>query len=102
MFFICVNVSSLSFFFPFCSFNAFLFSLSDEGITMATFVKLKEGHLKDLGFRMGDRVLLIEWIASNSSSGTDMSATELSTPVSMPVPSTSSAASSVNQPAVSF
>jgi len=69
---------------------------------MATFVILKEGHLKDLGFRMGDRVLLMEWIASNSSSGTDMSATQLSTPVSMPVPSTSSAASSVNQPAVSF
>jgi len=70
---------------------------------MATFVKLKEAHSKDLGFRMGDRVLLIEWIASNSSSGTDMPATQqLSTPVSMPAPSTSSAASSVNQPAVSF
>jgi len=37
---------------------------------MTTFPKLNEQHLKDLGFRMGDRVLLMEWIAGIRSGNT--------------------------------
>ena len=33
-----------------------------EGLTLMVFMKLSEQHLKELGFKMGDRVLLLEWL----------------------------------------
>jgi hypothetical protein len=35
---------------------------ADECLMMSSFLKLNESHLKELGFRMGDRVVLMEWI----------------------------------------
>jgi len=36
----------------------------DEGLSMANFVKLSEYHLKQLGFRMGERVILVDWTST--------------------------------------
>ena len=43
----------------FCDLN-----LSDENITLENFVLLTEGDLRELGFKMGARKLLLQWIAS--------------------------------------
>jgi hypothetical protein len=33
-----------------------------ECLIMSRFLKLNESHLEELGFRMGDSVILMEWI----------------------------------------
>jgi len=69
---------------------------------MTTFPKLTEQHLKDLGFRMGDRVLLMEWSEGIRSGNTDTQQQSATVPPT--VFSTSGATTSavvMNQSAVS-
>jgi len=75
------------------------FSLTDEGLTRDSFLLLNEEDLKELGFKMGARNILLRWIernkvVENSAFPTLLTPSTSATAMSTATPSTSGHASS--------
>lgn len=78
----------------------FRFRCTGEGLSMSSFCRLNECHLKELGFRMGDRVTLLAWTSQKN--GVDLQSQQLQVESALPTTSDGhqSATSSIALPSL--